>query len=131
MSRSINDINNTLISLCAILDSWCDLDHGLQRHHEGQRHALHNFLIDSYITLQWLKTHAAVPADRKIIYASMLHDMTMEDLRKELRELLYEYLCALDALERQTDGSSIAAIGKIDLILTNNRSKVKEFEVPI
>ena len=129
MSRSINDINSTLISLCAILDSWCDLEYGLHSYHEGQRHTLHNFLLESYITLHYIQKDVAVPPDRKIVYASMLHDMNMDGLRKELRQLLFEYLCVLEGLERRVDEQSLVAIGKIDSLLLSNHPKIKAFEI--
>jgi hypothetical protein len=133
MSESTHDINNKLISLYATLDSWCDLGHqALFTHTDGQVHrTLHSFILESRLLLGAVDCGGEISAHRKIEYASMLHDIGIEDLRKELRQLLFEYLCLLERLHDSPEGNPYECLAKVSNLITASQKKISVLEVQV
>jgi hypothetical protein len=132
MSEPTNDINNKLISLYATLDSWCDLGHQvLFTHAGGQVHqTLHDFILESRLMLGAADCGGEILAHKKIEYGVMLHDLGIDDLRKELRQLLFEYLCLLEKLHESPE-DKYECLTKVSNLITASQKKISVMEVQV
>jgi hypothetical protein len=133
MSQTLNDITNTLISLYATLDSWCDMGQKtFVKHSDGRVHqTLHNFILESRLTLSTVDCGGKISAHSKIEYAAMLHDLSIDELRNELRQLLFEYLCLLEKLGRSVDAQKNECVTKISNLISASQKKVSVMEVHV
>lgn len=134
MSRSINDINkltNSLITLCAVVDGWCDLGDHATPPDSRLRHALHEFLLEGRFVLVSLITGTHVDVPDKISYAAKLHELQMSQLRDELRDMLFEYLCHIEQISNNTLSTSEQSLAAIEQLIASNEKKLRLLEVQL
>jgi hypothetical protein len=129
MSHAIKDINgltNSLISLYATVDRWCDIVDDMRD--SRLRHTLHEFLLENRFTLISLVDSRDVEIKDKITYASRLHELEIRDLRSELRELLFEYLCYLEEIESAGGSPFDKAFARIQMLIASNQKKMSSVQ---
>ncbi len=129
MSHAINDINgltNNIISLYATVDRWCDIVDEMRD--SRLRHTLHEFLLENRFTLISLIDGRDVGIQDKISYASRLHELEIKDIRSELRDLLFEYLCYLDEIGADGRGSSEDCLATLQLLIVSSRKKMSSVQ---